>query len=65
MLRRTEWCERYENTAPTELLQGEAVDTVAEARALIKRCKQLENCLCGEECRLTIEDVRKSSEGQP
>jgi hypothetical protein len=41
-------------------------DTVAEARAIIAECKKRGNyCGCGDECKLTIEDVRKSSEGQP
>ena len=42
-----------------------AVGTVAEARELIAECKRREDCLCGEECKLTIEEVRSSREGQP
>lgn len=51
-------------TFPPACANG-AVDTVAEARAVIKKCKELENCGCGDECKLTIEDVRKSSDAQP
>ena len=40
-----------------------SVDTNAEAREIIAECKRRVYCLCGLECKLTIEEVRSSREG--
>jgi hypothetical protein len=40
-----------------------SVDTNAEAREIIAECKRRVDCLCGLECKLTIEEVRSSREG--
>jgi len=50
---------------PTEPLATEARDTVAEARVIIEECKKRTNCGCVGECKLSYEDARKSSDGQP
>jgi hypothetical protein len=57
--------EQYTPNTPTEPLATEARDTVAEARVIIEECKKRTNCGCVGECKLSYEDARKSSEGQP